>query len=317
MSSNNDLGRAFEFACITTLEREISSIRTCSIQRDAAFHVITDSWNYVGTGIQNVLLESAKSIVETIFNLEPRIIEQTDDVLILKSQPDSKGEVGDVRDILISRDRLRWEIGLSVKHNHFAVKHSRLATKLDFGEKWFGVPCSANYWNDVRPIFNRLEGLKNKGLLWKDIAETTHDEVYVPILKAFVNEIRRQVEVHSEIPKKMVQYLLGNFDFYKIVSVDNMRLTHIQTFNLNGTLNKSSATKKPKNTIPIVNLPTKLIAIDFKEGSKTTVEMYLNNGWQFSFRIHSAEGKIVPSLKFDIQIVGIPSTIISINCFWN
>ena len=44
--------------------------------------------------------------------------------------------------------------------------------------------------------------------------------------------------------------------------------------------------------------------------------MYLNNGWQLSFRIHNAEKEIKPSLKFDIQFIGTPPTILTIECKW-
>ena len=42
----------------------------------------------------------------------------------------------------------------------------------------------------------------------------------------------------------------------------------------------------------------------------------MDGGWQFSFRIHNAETYVVPTLKFDIQIVGMPTAIITINCLW-
>ncbi len=31
-----------------------------------------------------------------------------------------------------------------------------------------------------------------------------------------------------------------------------------------------------------------------------------DNGWQLSFRIHNAESRVIPSLKFDVQIIGSP-----------
>ena len=34
--------------------------------------------------------------------------------------------------------------------------------------------------------------------------------------------------------------------------------------------------------------------------------MCFDNGWQFSFRVHNAEKHVTPSLKFDIQIEGMP-----------
>ncbi|MEG2575602.1 MAG: HaeIII family restriction endonuclease [Christensenella sp.] len=43
----------------------------------------------------------------------------------------------------------------------------------------------------------------------------------------------------------------------------------------------------------------------------------MDGGWQFSFRIHNAATLVEPSLKFDVQIIGMPVTIISINCTWN
>ena len=42
----------------------------------------------------------------------------------------------------------------------------------------------------------------------------------------------------------------------------------------------------------------------------------MDEGWQFTFRIHNASTLVEPSLKFDIQIVGMPTAIITINCIW-
>ncbi|MCF0231290.1 MAG: HaeIII family restriction endonuclease [Enterococcus sp.] len=44
----------------------------------------------------------------------------------------------------------------------------------------------------------------------------------------------------------------------------------------------------------------------FKNDYADTVEMYLNNGWEFCFRIYSAGEKVSPCLGFDVQIVGLP-----------
>ena len=49
------------------------------------------------------------------------------------------------------------------------------------------------------------------------------------------------------------------------------------------------------------------MALEFKPGSTNTVEMFLDNGWQLSFRIHSASTKVEPSLKFDVQFIGMPT----------
>lgn len=186
---------------------------------------------------------------------------------------------------------------------------------MDFGKKWFDIPCSKNYWNSITPVFNYLKQQKIQNKNWSDL-NNKNDDVYIPILKAFINEIQQSNSLDNSVPKKMVEYLLGEFDFYKVISIDRKKLTQIQTYNLHGTLNKPSKNLKPKITIPIANLPTRIVNIGFKPNSKNTVELYLDNGWQFSFRIHNASTKVETSLKFDIQIIGMPTTIISINCEW-
>ena len=50
-------------------------------------------------------------------------------------------------------------------------------------------------------------------------------QVYVPLLQAFMNEIQKSNSVDSTVPRKMVEYLLGEFDFYKVISIDSKRIT--------------------------------------------------------------------------------------------
>ena len=315
-SASNDQGRAYEYICLMALAEEINKFRLAVIDKNSSYEAAQNAWNSIDAQLKEILTESAKAAELNIFDLEPLIIEDGNDQLDLKIQKDSAGEIGDVRDILIIRRNIHWEIGLSVKHNHFAVKHSRLSPKIDFGKKWFGVECSNQYWNSVNVVFDYLKECKNQGLKWSELDDKEND-VYVPILNAFVDEIKLSNSQHPDLPRKMVEYLLGEFDFYKVISIDNKRLTQIQTYNLRGTLNKSSATKEAKIKLPISTLPTRIVSLDFKPNSKNTVGLYMDNGWQFSFRIHNASTKVETSLKFDVQIIGMPATIISINCSWN
>lgn len=315
-NASNDNGRAYEYICLVTLNEEINKYRSALIIENSSFQAAYEAWCRIEYCIQNNLIKSANAAVEGIFDLEPLIFEEGDDIVELMIQSDRRGEEGDVRDIVISRENIRWEIGLSVKHNHFAVKHSRLSKKLDFGYKWFGISCSSQYWEDVAPVFEYLEFEKQKGTKWRELTFKDED-VYIPILKAFLNEILRTYQDYPELPAKMVEYLLGEYDFYKVISLDNSKKTQIQTFNLRGTLNQSTRRNEPKLIVPIANLPTRIVHFDFKPESSNTLELYMDEGWQFSFRIHNAATNVEPSLKFDIQIVGSPTTIVSIDCFWN
>ena len=313
---SNSQGRAYEYICLITLYNEINRLRKAEIELNSAYNAAFHAWSSVNPQFQNILTESAKSAVTTIFDMEPMITEPSEDLLKLKIQTDNKGKDGDVRDIVITRADMQWEIGLSIKHNHFAVKHSRLGKSLDFGKKWFGIPCSEKYWSDIKPIFDYLQVQKNNKRNWSDLQHKDKD-VYIPLLKAFMNEIRQSSISNSEVPKRMVEYLLGEFDFYKVISIDKQRITQIQTYNLHGKLNQASKVSKPRIEVPVAFLPERIISLDFKPNSSNTVELYMDGGWQFGFRIHNAATEVETSLKFDIQIIGMPTAIISMDCRWN
>lgn len=315
-SSSNNQGRAYEYICLHSLKDAISLIRPSEIIQNSSYKASENAWNTLSNSEKLLYTLSAKSTIDTIFAMEPNIVEKSTDILSLYIQNDKHGEEADVRDIIIERKDIRWEIGLSIKHNHMAVKHSRIAKTLDFGFKWYNVPCSDTYWNDVKPIFDFLECEKRKGTFFRDLT-SKEDEVYVPLLNAFIKEISTQVNNHKNIPQKLVEYLLSKYDFYKVISIDNKEMTTIQSFNMYGTLNMPSKTQTPSIIVPKINLPSNLIHIGYKPNSKTTILMCFDNGWQFSFRIHNAKDLIETSLKFDIQIIGMPTDInIKYNCKW-
>ena len=135
--SKNDFGRAFEYACLAALNETILPRRPCQIARNQAYQIVAKAWIKTDESLRGTLATGARSMVETLCSLEPQIMEASEDTLVLSSQVDARGIEGDVRDIVIRREAVQWEIGLSVKHNHFAVKHSRLGTHLDFCKQWF------------------------------------------------------------------------------------------------------------------------------------------------------------------------------------
>lgn len=314
-SKSNDQGRAYEFICLLVLENEIKKYRPVIVEHNSSYYAAERAWSTLTTVEKSTFKVSAYAAVDSIFEMEPRIIEDGQDVLTLLIQSDEHGENGDVRDILIIRRNIEWEIGLSLKHNHFAVKHSRLSSRLDFGKSWYDIPCSEQYWNDIKGVFEYLSREKDKNSKFSDLPDKEND-VYIPLLKAFMNEIKRQYSKCKELPQRMVEYLLGKYDFYKVISIDNEKITRIQGFNMHGTLNQEGLRKKATIEVPIVTLPTRIVTFEFVPNRKNTVELYLDGGWQFSFRIHNAATYVEPSLKFDIQIVGMPTAIITLNCRW-
>ena len=302
--------------CLLQLQREISLKRSVVIVENSSLEAAKRAWDAVGSEIQGTLTVSAKAAVKTILDLEKLILEDGNDTLELLIQPDEAGKDGDVRDILIIRRDIKWEIGLSIKHNHFAVKHSRLAKTLDFGKRWYGIPCSPKYWEEVGPICDYLDREHNKGTTWADLPDKLLD-VYAPLLRAFMSEVERSYALDKALPKKLVEYLIGRHDFYKVISMDRQHITQIQAVNTHGELGKPSKTEKSAVVIPLSVLPTRIVSMELRPDHTNTVELYLDGGWQFSFRIHNASTVVESSLKFDIQFEGLPATIITINSPWS
>lgn len=315
-NASNNQGRAYEFICLSSLYEAINKIRPANIVKNSSYLAAENAWKSLTEGEQALYALSSRSTIETIFALEPNLIEQGHDFVNLYIQNDQHGEEADVRDIIIERKDIIWEIGLSIKHNHMAVKHSRIAKRLDFGLKWYNIPCSQTYWNEVKAIFDFLEHEKAKKTYFRDL-KSKEDNIYIPLLNAFIKEITTQVQINRDIPRRMVEYLLSKYDFYKVISIDSKRITTIQSFNMYGTLNLPSRISEPTIKVPIIKLPTTLLHIGLKPKSKTTAIMCFDNGWQFSFRIHNAKNIVETSLKFDIQIVGMPTDVnIKYNCKW-
>lgn len=314
-TKSNDQGRAYEYAWIKTLYKALCEMRKTRIVDNSSLHANEKAWALMDEEMQQTFMISAESAIDTVLEMEPKMSEGSSDELTLEFQKDGAGVKGDVRDIVIRREDIEWEIGLSIKYNHDAVKHSRLSHKLDFGKEWFDMPCSDAYWDAVQPIFDMLKNEKDNGSRWSEINDKD-EVVYVPLLQAFMDEVNRAYKEDKNMPEKMVEYLIGKEDYYKIVSHDSKCLTLIHTFNMHDTLNKSSKDKVSEIEVPVVELPTRLIDIGFKPKSNNTVEMILDNGWQLSFRIHSASTKVEPSLKFDVQFISMPMSVCTIKCVW-
>ena len=314
-TKSNDQGRAYEYAWLKTLYKALADLRKTRIIENSSLLANEKAWELMNNETQETYIISAESAVNTVLELEPRMSEIDNDELTLEFQKDGQGVKGDVRDIVVKRKDIEWEIGLSIKHNHDAIKHSRLSHKLDFGNEWYNVPCSDEYWKAVEPIFDILKKEKENGTNWSEI-ENKGQKIYIPLLKAFIDEVNRANSEDNTMPRKMIEYLIGIEDYYKIVSRDNKRLTMVHTFNMHDTLNKPAKNKVSAITVPIVKLPTRLVALEFKPDSDNTVEMYLDNGWQLSFRIHNASTKVEPSLKFDVQFISMPMEVLNIECKW-
>jgi len=310
-------GKAFEYACVVALDNTLKKFGRIEIESSSQLETAKSLYEGVNLEMRTSLDKAAEAAVRVIKRLEPQLWNpNNNEPLFLSIQPDSAGIKGDVRDVLCLRKQNGWEIGFSCKHNHHAVKHSRLSDTIDFGKEWMGVPCSQEYFDKVVPLFSELRCIRDESksvgnpALWEDI-ENKSDKYYRPILQAFIEELKKISREHKDAPENLIHYLLGRNDFYKVITDDKNRTTRVEAINITGSLNAVSGDDKPIAKVPILKMPKQFYHIDFKEGSDNTVEVVCDEGWQISMRIHNASSRVEPSLKFDVQLISFPSSVYS------
>lgn len=313
-------GKAFEFALLNEFIERLKSITTVSVIENEPYKTAKKCFLSFGEKEQGHYKLVSSFAVNFLIDIEPRLSNgvSNEDQLQLEIVSDQKGQTGDVRDVLAIRSLQKWEIGISAKNNHRAVKHSRLSNDINFGEKWLGFSCSQNYFDEIKPIFNLLDKIRKESKAthkWEALGDY-HTSVYIPILNAFKKElIKLDKENPGIVAQRLVEYLIGNQDFYKVIKSD--KKVEIQAYNLHGGLNLPFKNIQPKARIPKLRLPNRLIEIVYQDNSKTTLLVTLSDGWHISFRIHNASSRVEPSLKFDINLVSAPHSLFTNHLFLN
>lgn len=306
-------GKAFEFALANEYYKYVLS-RGLQVQivEDDKFQIARNYYHSFSSAEQMLYDLSAKASIPTIIKLEPGILSEQNesDVLNIRLAGDSEGESGDVRDVIFSRPLSGWEIGFSAKNNNDAVKHSRLSMKIDFGKKWLGYNVSPSYWTEIKPIFEELERYRAEDRNWEDMGVAKFTDVYIPILKAFMNELLNLNSKHHDVPQKLVQYLIGDKPFYKIIKDDASHIIIVKAFNIDGGLNQQVNGVRPRYKTKEVEMPSRIVEIDFMSKNSVkndnTLDLIMDGGWEISFRIHNASTVVEPSLKFDVRLLGNP-----------
>lgn len=315
--SNTEYGKAYEYACLIAIREHLSGKTDddITIQESDALQTAKTAFEKAEKeGLSDKLVKAANAAARVIIRLEPQL-EYGNGSLTLVIQTDAQGIAGDVRDVVCVRRTNGWEIGISCKHNHHAVKHSRLSATIDFGQEWIGVPCSQQYFDAVVPLFNELRDMRVHAIendeplpLWNDIPDKA-ERYYVPVLNAFLAEVKRLADNNSDVPSKLIEYLLGRYDFYKVITDDRHKTTRVEAINIAGNLNKSANGHRSIVDVAKLKLPTRFYHMGFVSDSDNKLEIVCDKGWTLTMRIHNASSKVEPSLKFDVQLVSLPSSI--------
>ena len=282
-------GKAWEYALAVEFRNVLNS--ECVLRPTSAKTKAENSYTHLSVQERPRLTKAANEVAVFLKSHDPRTVTAQS----IEIQSDQKGAIGDVRDILIHTPNS--VIGVSAKNRHAAIKSPRLSHSLDFGKVWYGQPCSERYWGAVETVFEDLKSKQGTGT-WRDDLPNKEEWYYLPILNAFVDEVSTCTDL-----AKMIGFLLGTFPFYKVIKVNGT--VKIQSFNLDGSLRWGTKIELPRKIVHIErSLYTRR---DMRKWD--TVIMYLDQGWQLSFRLHNASSKIEPSVKFDVNLVGAPVTL--------
>lgn len=312
MPNDNTInGKAFEFACLVAIqEKLLNENKDVDLQNTPAFKTAKTSFETLDQESQNRYLLAAKTATKLLFPLEPRLLNGKGIItLSVAADAIAQGPDGDVRDVLMIRVTDKWEIGISCKHNHAALKHPRITEEKNFGNDWVGIPNSKIFLDDMTKVIEPLKELQNQNVKWRDV-ENKQEKYYVPILEAYKNEITRLCNNYENVPEKLLSYFFGSKDFYKVIMKESSKTTTIEGFNMNGTLNQSSGKIKAMTRVAKINMPTRLIEARFKRNSKTTIILTFDYGWSISMRLHNKDTFVKPtSLAWDVTLEGLPPEI--------
>lgn len=290
MATQTENGKAFEWAMALAVH-EISNFPIVS---SPASTTAQEKYRLISDKKRDEFSIAARLSVEHIWEKEKH---RLGDVGHITLASDVEGQTGDVIDVLITG---KATIGISCKTNHDALKHSRLSSSIDFVKKWGleSTGCSKEYWDSIRPLFTELQKIRqssNHTTLWSELTDVPGN-YYWPILDAFATEILRlqnqNIAGNNLLCKQLFLYLVGNQDFYKVMS--HTGKVEIQAFNFNGNL-----------SVPKMKIPEKIITIDNQNGGQYSKTIRFTNGYTINFRIHNASSRVEASLKFDIRMLGV------------
>lgn len=314
-ASNTVNGKAFEFACLKALQsRLLWQKKEVSIVTSPAYNTAEKAYNEIDQEERVRLDNAAETAANLLLPLEPKLLHGKGTLLLsVAADALAVGADGDVRDVFCIRSEEGtdgWTIGISCKHNHEALRHPRVTEGKDFGKDWIGIRCSQEFMSEITPVTDALVSYGNSKTKWKTIPNKW-DNYYVPILSAYLKEIKRLCSEHEDVPEKLLSYFFGANDFYKVIMKSAAETTTIEGFNMHGTLNQPCGKTKAMTRVPIIKMPTRLIDAAFKADkngkSKTTIILTFDQGWSISMRLHNKDDIAKPtSLAWDVKLEGLP-----------
>lgn len=302
-------GSAFEYAVAISLQKHTPA----RLLLDNAALRSKEKYLQLTTDKQKRLSFCAEKSAQYLATVDERLVKKKDLQIRFNSSHNAKAH-HDVRDLLVvSGDVV---IGISCKVNNEDLRHSRLSGTSDFVQEWglSGSGASTAYWRGVKPVFSYLRELRSSGLRWDQVypgeANQRNDlklaEIVAPVLNEWEKEISSLIAIEKDLATNLCRYLLGSKSYWKVIAKTQISPSQtsrdtitIQRFDLEGDMPGAK-----------LIMPKKILGIQVKPRSRARERIVTcDQGYSFGFRLHTAESKVVASLKFAVKGRGLPASI--------
>ena len=297
------------------------------VKKDKEMKYFEEVWDNATKKDKDLTLRQARPAVKRILSLEPYAFKGDGSPLIIrfnylnrKLEKDSFGE------LLLERVDLDWHISISVKYDATVMASMKVAERTrytkknkvvnvfneidDFGERIFSVPCSNEYFQEMNDILLEFEPYKREEWLEKLKEEDfLYGKLITPMLTVMGRELPRICEFHPEVPRKLFDYFYGNYDYYYINPITQVKKTRIGAINPHGGLGKIP--RSHNLNVPRIKYPTQLLDVRFATGpfgelSKDTIQFTFDHGWALCIRLFLEEEN-VDERNFGMKVY-LPST---------
>ena len=273
-NSSNANGRALEYI----ITRKIISRMDAVQQGDTSANQLRDKEKLIGLSAElKSRFELASDVLCQWINEQ---IYDSDGEVHVNRLSDNDAKNGDVTDVSIARGGKT--LNLSIKHNHYALKHQRPPTSAQ------RIGYAKNSEED-RVFRGELDGILETFLIkakklkpdakkfneLKDLDPNfINHEMYLPICALVTNTINNLCKKSSNV-QALFSFIVGTNDYHKVI-VTNKNITLMKFAD--------------------IDMPDTLIATQEKSNY---VILTFSNGWVIRLRLHTAASKLGKSLKFD------------------
>lgn len=139
----------------------------------------------------------------------------------------------------------------------------------------------------------------------KEVGKSCH----LSNLNNFIRDMECFIIGKTENLAKIIEFLLEEYNFCPMTNTNDNTYSAINMEYIYFLLNGKSFSKTSKYHLPKSLLPKRMIHIGTTPNDNMTVELYLDKGWQFNFKIQKEKSHTTTALHFKPEIVSMPKEI--------